>query len=47
VSPVTYPAYPDASAALRCIEQMRAAPPVPDQFPITGAQAARLGLTIK
>lgn len=49
VSPVTYPAYPDASAALRSFEQMRATPPAPtaNQFPITGAQAARLGLTIK
>jgi HK97 family phage prohead protease len=48
VSPVTYPAYPDASAALRSFEQMRATPPAPvaTQFPITGAQAARLGLTL-
>lgn len=27
VSPVTYPAYPDATAALRSLEQFRAAPP--------------------
>lgn len=54
VSPVTYPAYPDASAALRSLEQHRAAqaptPPAAsaaEQFPITGAQAARLGLTVQ
>jgi len=54
VSPVTYPAYPAASAALRCIEQMRAAallspPAAPSATPspITGAQAARLGLTVR
>lgn len=55
VSPVTYPAYPDASAALRSLEQHRAeqvpatppAAPAANQFPITGAQAARLGLSVK
>lgn len=49
VSPVTYPAYPDASAALRSLDQHRQAAPVAQastSFPITGAQAARLGLSI-
>lgn len=48
VSPVTYPAYPDASAALRSFEQMRATPPSPadNHSPITGAQAALLGLKL-
>jgi HK97 family phage prohead protease len=50
VSPVTYPAYPDASAALRSLTEHRAAatPPAPaaNHSPITGAQAARLGLTL-
>ena len=54
VSPVTYPAYPDATAALRSLdEHRRAEAPVPPpaaaapQFPITGAQAARLGLNVQ
>lgn len=50
VSPVTYPAYADASAALRSLEDAKrsATPSAPaaNQFPITGAQAARLGLKL-
>jgi HK97 family phage prohead protease len=49
ISPVTYPAYPDASAALRSLDQHRQAAPAaqaPTTFPITGAQAARLGLRL-
>lgn len=52
VSPVTYPAYPDASAALRSLNEARAETPPPaapaaaPQLPITGAQAARLGLKL-
>ena len=54
VSPVTYPAYPDASAALRSLTEHRSAASAPapaapaaQPFPITGAQAARLGLSLK
>lgn len=54
VSPVTYPAYPDASAALRSLTEHRSAASAPapaapaaPHFPITGAQAARLGLPIQ
>lgn len=48
VSPVTYPAYPDATVALRSLEEHRAAqtPPVPtvSTFPMRSLWAARLGL---
>jgi len=58
VSPVTYPAYADASVALRSLDEHKQAellaraskgPSLADilietQFPITGAQAARLGI---
>lgn len=54
VSPVTYPAYPDATVALRTLEEFRAgqtppappppAPPVLEPFTLTGARAARFGL---
>jgi len=55
VSPVTYPAYPDATAALRSLDEHKraAAPlsppaaPAATPSPITGAQAARLGLTVR
>lgn len=62
VSPVTYPAYPDASAALRSLDEFKRVSAedakhvesreftkeeLANQFPITGAQAARLGLRIK
>jgi HK97 family phage prohead protease len=45
VSPVTYPAYPDATVALRTLAAHRAAvvPPLPP-FTLTGARAARFGL---
>jgi HK97 family phage prohead protease len=48
VSPVTYPAYPDATVALRSLEAHRAAtapaaPPLAP-FTLTGARAARFGL---
>lgn len=53
VSPVTYPAYPDASVALRSLDEHRseATPPPPPaaeptKFQPTGAQAARLGLRL-
>jgi len=51
VSPVTYPAYPDATVALRSLEEYRAAaqpPAAPAEvippFTLTGARAARFGL---
>lgn len=48
VSPVTYPAYPDATVALRTLEEFRAAqPPAAPALPpftLTGARAARFGL---
>jgi HK97 family phage prohead protease len=48
VSPVTYPAYPDATVALRGLEEFRSkqTPPVPvsQNFPLRSLWAARLGL---
>lgn len=48
VSPVTYPAYPDATVALRSLEEFKAAQtppaPTPEPFTLTGARAARFGL---
>jgi uncharacterized protein len=52
VSPVTYPAYPDASVALRGLEQFRQAqqpapatqPTEQKPIPVSGAVAARLGI---
>jgi HK97 family phage prohead protease len=48
VSPVTYPAYPDATVALRSLEEFRATitPPTPpvSTFPLRSLWAARLGL---
>lgn len=46
VSPVTYPAYPDATVALRSLEEHRneQAPPPPETFPLRSLWAARLGL---
>lgn len=51
VSPVTYPAYPDATVALRSLEEFKAAqtppapvPPILEPFTQTGARAARFGL---
>jgi HK97 family phage prohead protease len=48
VSPVTYPAYPDASVALRSHEEFVAAQkpsaPALESFTQTGARAARFGL---
>lgn len=49
VSPVTYPAYPDATVGLRSLEQYRAeqtppAPPAAPTFPMRSLWAARLGL---
>jgi HK97 family phage prohead protease len=52
VSPVTYPAYPDTTVALRAKElaepeaQSAAAATTPEPFQPTGAQAARLGLRL-
>ena len=43
VSPVTYPAYPDASVALRSLEAVKATNP--QTFPSRSHWAARLGLT--
>lgn len=48
VSPVTYPAYPDATAALRSLDEHRAeATPQPAEnfFPLRSAWAARRGQT--
>lgn len=48
VSPVTYPAYPDATVALRSLEEHRAehkpAPVAEPTFPLRSLWAARLGL---
>lgn len=53
VSPVTYPAYPDATAALRSFDEFKreatpttpAAPAAQQFFPLRSAWAARRGLT--
>lgn len=57
VSPVTYPAYPDATAALRSLEQFKAQPQTPEPkpetlspsdnpFPMRSLWAARLGFPV-
>jgi uncharacterized protein len=43
VSPVTYPAYPDATVAIRSLEQFKEAAK-PQTFPVRSLWAARLGL---